>query len=122
MNSWQSSQETCSTGRFFSPLKLLGLLPITACHCSCVTRCTPMKNPRLKVTLCWVSFSCLSFSSFGLPIKNVPGGIQANFIPRLLVTSGGRPQPGEPMKLVLHPVHWSITPRCSELRVNCFLH
>ena len=27
-----------STGRFFSPLKWLGLFPMTACHCCCVTR------------------------------------------------------------------------------------
>ena len=39
-NCWQSSQLTCSTG-LFGPLKLLGLLPITASHCSCVTRYLP---------------------------------------------------------------------------------
>ena len=37
-----SSHETLSTGRFFSPLKRLGLLPMTSCHCSWVTVYTPM--------------------------------------------------------------------------------
>src|SRR4051794_5627220 len=31
-----SSHETLSTGRFRSPLKWLGLFPITASHCACV--------------------------------------------------------------------------------------
>ena len=39
-NCWQSSQLTISTG-FFGPLKLLGLLCMTASHCSCVTRYLP---------------------------------------------------------------------------------
>src|ERR1022692_2342843 len=39
-NCWQSSQLTCSTG-FLGPLKWLGLLPITASHCSCVTSYLP---------------------------------------------------------------------------------
>jgi Protein of unknown function (DUF1501) len=29
----------------------------------------------LNVTLCWILSSCLSLSSFGLPIKNVPEGL-----------------------------------------------
>ena len=37
---WQSSQLTRSTG-FLGPLNSLGLSPITACHCSCVTRYFP---------------------------------------------------------------------------------
>src|ERR1035438_683972 len=54
-----------------------------------------MKKPLLKVTLCWVSLSCLSASSFGLPIMKLPGGIQTNFMPMLFVKFlGGAFSPG----------------------------
>ena len=50
-NCWQSSQLTFSTG-FFGPLKWLGLLPMTASHCSCVTGYFPMENGLLILTRC----------------------------------------------------------------------
>src|SRR4051812_42907841 len=80
-NSWQSSHETFSTGRFLSPLKWLGLLPMTACHCSWVTSWIPRKKPLVSVTLCWTS-SLLRPSSFSLlPIVKLPGASQMNFMP-----------------------------------------
>ena len=86
MNSWQSSQDTPRPKDSFSPLKRLGLFSMTACHC-CLS---DEMDPKVR-TLCQRDpvndfFHHPVRLLLWIPIVNVPGGIQTNFIPRLSVT------------------------------------
>jgi hypothetical protein len=62
-------------------VKKLGLLPITAKYSLCVTSYFPIRNPLLIVTnVCGPSSLSRSTSFVGLPILNVPGGMNTMFV------------------------------------------
>jgi hypothetical protein len=79
INACTSFQLTCSTGSRSSPLKQLGLFPITLTHRPCVTTYFPNSKPREIVTS-WRGFSSpehwLSLGEH--PIMNFPAGIETN--------------------------------------------
>src|SRR5439155_2044731 len=97
-NSCTSSHDTFSTGNNFSSSSAmsatfsfpaparenqLGLLPITACHCPCVTGKTPSAKP------CLISTCSLPGVPPPPPIQNVPGGTQAKWAFNVFSNRGG---------------------------------
>ncbi len=92
MNSLQSSQLTCSTGRS-GLLNPLGFFPITACQSAWVTGVSASHLPFVQVTsCCGPSSSYRPASLSGEPIRKRPGGIhRKRWITPLMSASAQRP-------------------------------
>src|SRR5436305_14154 len=76
-----SLQERASTGRAGSVADKLGFTPVTAWYSAWLTSYLPIENPRVSTTcVCGPSFAFLPGSVAGLPIVNVPAGIETSSV------------------------------------------